>query len=354
MKTVPRHARNTRFSNPRQRKQQHLLDVKIRVTKERARRNKAILRVAFKLILFGSLIAGAWIGGKEAMRRFVWENPDYFLRDVRVTTDGALTREQILAAAEIVEGTNIFLVDLTKAREGVEKLPQVESAEIQRLLPNRVTISIAERQPIAWVCSKYEETPSASERSFLIDARGVVMRSRTILPEYWVLPIISGFETENLAAGQHVAALEMKAALELIRLNADSTRFEVRNVDLSKGYCLIVTDQRQAKIQIGLDRIEAQLARLNGYIDRATQDRKELRTINLQVERNTPVTFRDEQTEADLAAEAARANGPANRGGVKPGSPAKAGAVSAIKGKPTPTARKTPADGIKKRFFEDE
>lgn len=298
---------NKRISSSRQRKQQHLLDVKLRASTERSRRFRAISGFIFKTVFFGGLIAGAWFGGKEALRRFVWENPDYYLHDINFATDGALTREQVLTAGNIVEGRNIFTVDLAHAREGIEHLPQVESAVVQRVLPNRINITINERRPIAWVAAKGDEDPSASDKSFLIDARGIVLRSRVLLPEYYHLPIITGFETENLVPGKRVNVLEMQSALELIRLNADSTRFQVRNIDISKGYCLVVTDQRHAKITFGLDRLDRQLDRLYRCLDRAAVDHKELQTVNLIVERNIPITFYD--PEADAAAAAAIAEG---------------------------------------------
>lgn len=290
--------KNKRISNARQRNQQHLLDVKIRAGKERSRRVRAILGFVFKLILVTSIGVGAWIGGKETLRRFVWENPDYYLHDIGFTTDGALTREQVLNTADLAEGRNIFTVDLAKARAAIEQLPQVESAVVQRQLPNRMSVTVTERRPIAWVAAKGDEDPSSSERSFLIDARGIVLRSRVNLPEYYHLPIISGFETGNLVPGKRVNDFEMQAALELVQLNANDTRFQARNIDLSKGYCLLVTDQRRAKITFGLSRIDEQLSRLHRCLDRATADKKEIQTVNLFVSRNVPVTFYDPEAEA--------------------------------------------------------
>jgi cell division septal protein FtsQ len=290
---------NKRVSNARQRKQQHLLDVKIRESKERSRRARAIFGFVCKLVLVTTIGTGAWVGGKEALRRFVWENPDYYVYDISFTTDGALTREQVLNTAALVEGRNIFTFDLAKSRAAIEQLPQVESAVVQRQLPNRMSVTVTERRPIAWVAAKGDEDPSSSDRSFLIDGRGIVLRSRVVLPEYYHLPIISGFETENLVPGKRVNAFEMQAALELVRLNAasDSTRFQARNIDLSKGYCLLVTDQRRAKITFGLDNIDEQLSRLNRCLDRAAEDKKEIQTVNLFVSRNIPVTFVEPEAE---------------------------------------------------------
>ena len=116
MKPTP----NKRVSSASQRKQQHLLDVTIRVGKERARRFRAVAGFICKTVLYGALAAGIWVGGREAWRTFVWENPEYFVRDPDVKTDGTLTREQILTAADIVDGRNILTVDLGKSRAALE------------------------------------------------------------------------------------------------------------------------------------------------------------------------------------------------------------------------------------------
>lgn len=290
---TPRPSQNRRTTNTRQRKkqQQNLLEVKIRASTERRRRLSAIFGMVFKVVLFSSIIIGGYIGGKEALRRFVWENPDYFIRDVKVSTDGTLTREQILKHAGIVEGTCIFYVELGKSKTAIEKMPQVDSAEVTRSLPNSLTVTVTERRPIAWLVSRADEDPTASEKSFLIDARGTVMKTKVKLEEYLHFPVISGVSIENLTDGERVTTTEMQAALELIQRTAESTKYQARHVDLSKGYCLVVTDHTRSKVTFGLDRIQEQLNRLHRYQERAAADMLEIQTVNLLVERNTPITF---------------------------------------------------------------
>jgi len=367
MKPNP-NARNKRVSNLRQRKQHHVLEVKLRESKERVRRFRAVTGFIFKTILLVSMAGGIWYGGKEALRRFLWENPDYFvhLEDLRFSSDGTLTREQVIAASGIVEGENVFTVNLAATRAAIEKLPQVETAEVQRKLPNHLTISIAERRPVAWVTAKADEDPTTLEHSFLIDVTGTVMRTRTILPEYYHMPIISGVETGNLVPGQRVNTFEMQSALELVRLNSDSTRFQVRNIDLAKGYCLVVTDQKRAHITFGLDHLDAQLARLNRLLDVIEPTGKEIQTVNLLVERNVPVTFYDPDGEHPAPKEENTPPKPESRDGKSKSPPAPSqGAATPVpaaqKSSPTPSQRKqgrtpgkrpspSPSPSIKKHF----
>ena len=54
--------RNQRVSNSRQRKQQHLLDVKVRSRKATQYRNRRILVLLSKIVLVFALIVGAYLG----------------------------------------------------------------------------------------------------------------------------------------------------------------------------------------------------------------------------------------------------------------------------------------------------
>lgn len=372
---------NRRISNVRQRKkQQTLLDVKVRASIERRRMVGRIFSITSKVIIFTVVIGGCWIGGKEALRRFVFENPDYAIADVKFATDGTLTRDQVLKTGDLSEGRNIFLVNLGKARTEIEKMPQVENVEVARTLPNRLTVTVTERRPIAWVVSRADEDPTVSEKAFLIDARGMLMKTKAKLEEYLHFPVISGVRTENLMAGERVTTTEMQAALELIRQTSDSTRFQARHVDLSKGYCLVVTAHSHAKIVFGLDRIDAQLTRLHRYLARAATDQKEIQTVNLIVERNTPVTFVEPPPAEGEVMEVAKpvdpkakASGPAapekpkTSSTAPPPAPPKAipvatpipaaatpatkpGFFSNFKAKATPTPAPSKTSGVKKPF----
>jgi len=285
--------RNQRLSSTKVRKQQHLLEVTVRADKARTMRNRAIAAFICKTIFIFALLGGSYVGGKELLRRFIWENPDYFLTDIRVSSDGALQRDQILHAGSIVSGVNIFSVKTAAIRSGIDALPQVERAEVQRILPNRLDVTITERRPIAWLTERADEDPTASESAWLVDARGVVMKSKRMLEEYYHLPQISGVPVGDFVAGQRINSVEIQAALELVRLDGDNTRWQARNIDLAKGYCLVVTDQNHTKITFSLDDIDQQLDRLFRYLDRAEAEKKEIQTINLLVKKNTPVTFHD-------------------------------------------------------------
>ena len=287
--------RNQRVSNPRQRKQQHLLDVKVRSRKATQHRNRRLLVFVSKIVLAAGLCAGIYLGLRVGARRFFFENPDYNLVTIDIQTDGTLQRDQILKAADLREGENIFRVNLAHVHDVLQQLPQVDEIQVVRKMPGEIDIRIVERKPIAWITSEKQiSDPFQSEVAFLIDARGVLMKEKKLLPEYLGLPLITGCTGESLESGKIVQSLEAKAALELLRLGAGSfmqTRFQIREIDVSKGYCLVVTDKNHTRVTLGFDHLETQIQRLEQFLVYADDAKRDIETVNLLVQRNIPVTF---------------------------------------------------------------
>jgi cell division septal protein FtsQ len=312
---------NKRVSSRKQRQQQHLLDVKVRSGKAREQRNRRILKWGCMLMLLSCLSGGIYVGAREGLRRFVWQNPDYMLRQVEITNDGALPREQVMEASGLEEGTNIFSINISRIRESLLRVPQIETAEVQRVLPDKIVITVTERHPVAWVTSKRDEDPTAQPDAFLADSRGVVFQNKNQPQAYLHLPVICGVQTGDLEAGQSLQSPEIRAALDLIRLNAaDGTlqaRFQATSIDVSKGYCLGVTDRNHAQITFGLEHIDLQLERLMTLLDRIEQDKREVQTVNLMVQRNIPVTFVPDPDAPAPAAETKPAGGKTEKTGEK-------------------------------------
>ena len=294
-------ARNQRVSSFRQRRQQHLLDVKVRSRKAVQYRNRKFLVLFSKIALVIALIAAIYVGARVAAKRFFIDNPDYKLSAIEVQTDGTLQREQILSVADLRESENIFRVNLGRVQARLQELPQVDEVEITRKLPSEIDIRIVERKPIGWITSEKQiADPFASDAAFLVDARGVLMKEKKLLPEYLGLPLILGCASESLAAGKIVTSPETKAALELLRLSTRSfmqTRFQIREIDVSKGYCLVVTDKNHSRVTFSFDNLDTQLQRLEQFLIYSDDAHRELATVNLLVQRNIPVTFAKPATE---------------------------------------------------------
>ena len=75
--------------------------------------------------------------------------PFWGLKAVLITGNRAVTDSQILAAAGLTTGQNIFLVDLTAAAARVTGNPWIAACRMARVLPDRIVIEVTEQAPAA-------------------------------------------------------------------------------------------------------------------------------------------------------------------------------------------------------------
>jgi hypothetical protein len=74
---------------------------------------------------------------------------------------------------------------------------------------------------------------------------------------------------------------------------------------------MIVTERSRAKITFGLEKIDDQLDRLAAVMEHVESSNREIQTVNLMVQRNTPVTFFSNTLETSEASGAVQQSGSA-------------------------------------------
>src|SRR4029077_13506376 len=73
-------SRTRRVSNVRQRRQQHLLDVKVRSRRATQHRIRRAMGVLSRVILLAALLGAAYAGVREGARRLLFENSDFQIK----------------------------------------------------------------------------------------------------------------------------------------------------------------------------------------------------------------------------------------------------------------------------------
>jgi len=71
------------------------------------------------------------------------------IETVAVTGQHELTDQQIFAAAGVTGTSSLLFLDAEAARQGLEKLPLVKSAQVRKLFPDTLSIALDERKPYA-------------------------------------------------------------------------------------------------------------------------------------------------------------------------------------------------------------
>ena len=142
---------------------------------------------------------------------------------IDVAGNHIVARESLVNIFYGDRGKSVLIVPLEERRDKIRDIKWVESASVQRILPNRIRVEITERNPIAFVRNGSEVA--------LIDGHGVILDRPTDLDARF--PIVSGV-TDALPKDE--AERRMEIYQELVRdlntVNGDSSN-QLSEVDLS-------------------------------------------------------------------------------------------------------------------------
>ena len=119
--------------------------------------------VAAVLLCAAALAAGGVYEYGERSWRFRVESSD----NIDVTGMENVTKAQIMEVMGADIGRNIFFIPLAQQKAQLEQIPWVESASVMRFVPNRLSVEIHERTPVAFA--------RVGPRISLIDAGGTLM-----------------------------------------------------------------------------------------------------------------------------------------------------------------------------------
>jgi cell division protein FtsQ len=123
------------------------------------------------------------------------------VQQVHVQGESLLTRQQVLAAAQVPEGAHLAQLDLGAIRSRVDALAPVRSVDVSRDWPHGVLITVTERTPVAVV--------EMGGRFHAMDADGVLFRDY-LRPPVGMPRVISTADTGSTAlaeAARVIAAL---------------------------------------------------------------------------------------------------------------------------------------------------
>jgi cell division protein FtsQ len=185
-------------------------------------RSASFYRRAFVFgIAATALIAAAALAGD-----FLYHSPQVALLkpdQVELSGNRIVSRDAVLQQFARDRGHSVLSIPLDARRAAIEELSWVESASVQRILPNRIRVEITERTPVAFLRNGTELA--------LIDAHGVILdRPRG---EDFQFPIITGL-SDNMAREERGRRMqtyqEFIKGVDLVRAGSSD---RVSEIDLS-------------------------------------------------------------------------------------------------------------------------
>lgn len=135
-------------------------EAKLRIRGEVAEQSKLSARnvKGLKTVIWGIVLAAATV----ALGLVLYFTPVMSARAIVVVGTGAVTREEVVDAAEVTLGTPLLQIDTDAVADRVAGIRRVATARVQREYPSNLRITIAERVPI--VVKDFPDGPHLYDR----------------------------------------------------------------------------------------------------------------------------------------------------------------------------------------------
>jgi hypothetical protein len=239
-------------------------------------------------------------GGEWLLDRFVLKNDAFAIKRIEVQTEGVLAPDQIRKWAGVREKDNLLALDLSRVKRDLELVPSIQSAAVERSLPNVLKLYVVEREPVARVYTMQQMGGANGYKPVVyhLDGNGYVMvqnvlrRTETGQPDW--LPAITGVNPADFRPGRRVESVQVHAALRLIEAFENSSMaglVDIQHIDVSAPDVLRVKSGQGNDVTFGLNYPDWQLRRWRTIYDLATRQHKSIGTLDLSVSNNVPANF---------------------------------------------------------------
>lgn len=222
------------------------------------------------LIILVLILAG--IGWE--LNRFVQTSPVFNVSHVEIRTNGRLDKDVV---SKLVDGSNIFEIDIAGLTQLLEKRLEVKRARIIRILPDRLIVNLEERLPVAQV---------RANRYFPVDKEGIILPWVSEYPDPDIPVIIGvGLKVRRIKPGEPYHSNRLEKALELLGVISRSrslkdgkvTKIDVRDL----GDISFLTDEI-VEVKIGGEDFERKIQLMDKVLLDARSRERGLDYIDLR------------------------------------------------------------------------
>ena len=256
-------------------------------TKRRGARGAAV-RLGISLIVIVALCGAAYAGVRAS------QDPRLALGHVAVAGCSRSSSDEVLAAAALPAGSNIWLLDTDSAVNRIESLPWTKTATIERAWPNQVSVAVVERRPAARLDLQgagSSEEPLAGRA--LVDAQMHVLAvgpddARDLrLPEI----MATGLSTTTVVPGADLSKTDAAVAYAAFRTLQDAG-LTVRSIDVGGATGIGVETGDDLRVLFGAPDGLAQKVQIYRLIAVKIESPRQVAYIDLRSARAPTVLFK--------------------------------------------------------------
>lgn len=215
--------------------------------RKKFRSNEASRLRAIAVAAAAALCALAIVGYMEA------SDPRFALVSVVILGEKKTAAVDILDAAALSKGSNVWLLDTAAATRRVVALPWIESARVSRAWPNHVTVTVTERLPVARIIVPAGgDAEEPTQQVALIDATLRVLAVGLPGGQAGALPLFRIEPQPTLQPGSDASGSDVEHAYDaMVQLRALGLR--ISEVDLKPSTGVTVTCDGGMRVILGSD-----------------------------------------------------------------------------------------------------
>ena len=284
-----------------------VLDVKLRSAPLKAARWRAASLIACGCFAAALGFMLFWKGSEWVLKKMVFENDTFAIHTVDAQSDGVISEEKLRLWSRVRVGDNLFALDLARVRRDLELAPLVQSAEVERVLPNTLRIRTRERIPVAQVLVPQMRAAQggidpAPLRYFLDQDGYVLLPVPGIQPASMIqetedlLPLLFGANPFGFKLGEAVTNQKVKSALRLLEAFQRSELYgveDIRSVDLTTPQVMTIVTGNGTEVSFSEEAPEPQLARWNRLRGESVRMGKVIAWVDLSITNNVPLRWHE-------------------------------------------------------------
>ena len=213
------------------------------------------MRLKATLVVVGSILIGLalFFGWRGLDFLMFTGNPYFTIREVKISTQLAVSEQKIRDLTGIAEGKNIFSFSSSDKRNALlRNVPNLSEVTISKTLPNRVEITAIDRIPVI----KIGTTNFASDKDGNIMVIDESQRTR-----WSSLPVlINGNERIHAVPGQKLSDKFLTALYVMNIYNEmDGISFHIEQIDVSgRIYLILQTAENSREVRLVWEEISSQ------------------------------------------------------------------------------------------------
>jgi cell division protein FtsQ len=259
------------------------------------RLRKPALYALRSLSLIAALCGAVFVG--RLVQHHLTTAPAFAVDHIDVRGLSRLTRAELLAAAGIDLGTNVFAKSPEEVRARLLAHPWIATANVVRKLPSRFDVEVREREPVALLlveaCPEAMATtsqdPSCDDPSslYLVSDEATVFK-RLEGQDPADLPVITGFDKKRLAEDREAEQRLLKEAAALLgeyRSAGLYKKLPIGEIHLEAGggFSLYVGDEL-THVRLGAPPFPQKLRRMKKVFERLEREQTSAEYVYLDNE----------------------------------------------------------------------